>query len=295
MSKALTDLFAEMTRNLADERDSLNALDGVGDGDAGDNMLSNFETITNTLRQNEGQGSVDQALRAASKALRTSGKGPTAPMYANGLDQAAKDLEGKTSFGVNDIVKLLGGLLGGVQNTPGVKQQGEGGILDGLVPGVTTFMQARNNGKSTLEALMDGYKASQRGAYGTTQQGSGFGQFGNNDTSGKVDPGAAGASSLFGSLLQTLLANGLSAGRGEPSKTSGFEELFGGGQPQQSQQPQQQQPQGGYGDALGGLSDLFGQLFGGGGLFGGQPQQPQQRPSSRGDDPQPRLRDQEVI
>ncbi|WP_110520007.1 DAK2 domain-containing protein [Herpetosiphon llansteffanensis] len=294
MSKALTDLFAEITNNLADERDSLNALDGVGDGDAGDNMVSNFETITNTLRQNEGQGSVDNALRAASHALRTSGKGPTAPMYANGLDQAANDLAGKTSFGVNDIMKLLGGLLGGVQNTPGVKQQGEGGILDGLVPGVTTFMQSRNNGKSTLEALMDGYKASQRGAYGTSQQGSGFGQFGNNDTSGKVDPGAAGASSLLGSLLQTLLANGLSAGRGEPSKTSGFEELFGGGR-QQQQPPQQQQPQGGYGDALGGLGDLFGQLFGGGGgMFGGQPQQ-QQRPSSGGDDPKPRLRDQEVI
>ncbi|KPL88140.1 DAK2 domain-containing protein [Herpetosiphon geysericola] len=294
MSKALTDLFAEITNNLADERDSLNALDGVGDGDAGDNMVSNFETITKTLRQNEGQGSVDKALRAASHALRTSGKGPTAPMYANGLDQAANDLAGKTSFGVNDIMKLLGGLLGGVQNTPGVKQQGEGGILDGLVPGVTTFMQSRNNGKSTLEALMDGYKASQRGAYGTSQQGSGFGLFGNNDTSGKIDPGAAGASSLLGSLLQTLLANGLSAGRGEPSKTSGFEELFGGGQ----QQQQPPQGGGGYGDplgGLGGLGDLFGQLFGGGGgMFGGQPQQ-QQRPNSGGDDPKPRLRDQEVI
>ncbi len=165
MASSLTDLFASMKQSLEQDRDVLNDLDGegVGDGDAGDNMVANFETITNALRQAESRGvGPDQALTFASQVLQEQGKGATAPVYASGLRQAASNLEGKTSFGLDDIGGLLSGLLGGAQQAPGVQNQGGGGLLDGLLPGVMSFMQSRNAGKSTIEALLSGFMASQR-------------------------------------------------------------------------------------------------------------------------------------
>ena len=126
MASSLTDLFASMKQSLEQDRDVLNDLDGegVGDGDAGDNMVANFETITNALRQAESRGvGPDQALTFASQVLQEQGKGATAPVYASGLRQAASNLEGKTSFGLDDIGGLLSGLLGGAQQA----QQGRRG------------------------------------------------------------------------------------------------------------------------------------------------------------------------
>src|SRR6186997_3278808 len=104
MPNALTDLFAAMTNSLRNDRETLNALDNHGDGDAGDNMVANFETITNALRQSDTKNTtVDQALNHASQVLMQQGKGATAPIYASGLRAAATELQGKTSFGIEDI------------------------------------------------------------------------------------------------------------------------------------------------------------------------------------------------
>ncbi len=270
MLTALTDLFADMTARLKEDRDSLNGLDGQGDGDTGDNMVANFETITSALRQVQDQNvTVDQALNHASQVLREQGKGATAPIYANGLQAAAQDMQGKTSFGIDDIQDLLGGLLKGAQQTPGV-EQGGGGLLDALLPGVTTFLEARRNGGSVLEALMQGFMASQRGTYQTTKANSGFGRFSDQQTQGRVDPGAAGASSVLGGLLGSLLSGGLRSGRGEQQPSSGLDQLFRGG-----------------------LGQLFGGLggFGGGGNVGGQQRQRGGDPN----DPQAKLGATEVV
>ena len=274
MPSSLTELFADITRGLNEDRDSLNALDQAHNGNAGDNMVFNFETITDALRQADQQNApVDQALNFASQMLRQSGKGKTAEMYANGLAEAANSFQGKQNFGIGDIATLLNGLLGGVQNTPGVRSQGGGGMLDGLLPGVMGFMQSKNSGGSLLESLFKGYMASQRGAFGTTGSESGFGSSSGRNTRGQVDPGAAAASSLLGSLFNSLLSNGLKAGSGNRLPSSGLEDLFGGlgglgGMQQQQPRQQQQDPYGGM-QGGGGLGELFGQLFGGGGMLGG--------------------------
>lgn len=265
MPNALTDLFEELTNSLRNDREMLNNLDNDYDGDAGDNMVDNFATITRALRESEGSVStVDQALRYASDALQKDGKGAMAPLYAQGLVQAASNLEGKSSFSLNDLQGLLGGLLSGAQQAGG--GQKSGGMFDSLLPGITTFLQSRKNGASVLEALMQGFFASQRGAYGTSRQNTGFGSFTDRDTGGRVDPGAAAGSSLLGGLLGSLLSGGLGAGRGEQPRSPGLGELFGGG---------------GLGELLGGAGGLggLGELFGGGG--GG---------SSRGSTGEPRAK-----
>ncbi|HYF64102.1 MAG TPA: DAK2 domain-containing protein [Herpetosiphonaceae bacterium] len=275
MVNSLTDLFEDITRGLEQDRHALNGLDDVGDGDAGDNMVANFATITNALRQVEGQNvTVDQALNHASDVLRQEGKGPTAAMYANGLTQAASNLQGKTGFSLNDLTGLLGGLLGGVKQTPGVREEGQGGLLDGLVPGITAFMESRNAGRSTIESLLSAFMASQRGALGTTRQSEGFGQASGKQTQGRVDPGAAGASSILGSLFGSLLSGGLSAGRGEQPRTPGLGDLFGGGLGDLF---------GGGGGGLGGLGGLFGGGATGGGSTGGfgTGAEPQARPGPK--------------
>lgn len=256
MANALADVFESITQNMRQDQQMLNALDDDGDGDAGDNMVANMDTIAQALRQVEGRDmTVDQMLQYAGQTLRQQGKGATAPLYANGLDQAARNLAGKQSFSLEDLAGLLSGLAQGIQNTPGVKQ-GEGGLLDGLIPGVTAFLESRKGGKSMIEALLAAFMASQRGAYQTSSADKGFGSAASKSTKGRVDPGAAGASSILGGLLDSLLGGGLQAGRGEqPSKPglgdllggSGLDELFGGllgGGTQQRQQQQQQRPRG---------------------------------------------------
>ncbi|HEY1012287.1 MAG TPA: DAK2 domain-containing protein, partial [Herpetosiphonaceae bacterium] len=172
--QGLADLFEAMTNGLRQDRENLNNLDDYANGDTGDNMVYNFETITGALRQMEGQPvTVDQALNHASEVLREQGRGGTAPIYATGLAQAAQNLKGKESFGLDDLIGLLGGLMSGAANAqpqapnqaqpeeqpaqPTAQTPGLGGLLDGLVPGITTFMQSRNAGESTIESLFKGF------------------------------------------------------------------------------------------------------------------------------------------
>lgn len=214
----LARLFASVAHSAAQERPYLNDLDDVGDGDAGDNHQANMQLVADTLQQelHGGRGDVGQALLTAARVLRGGGQGATAPIYAAGLAEAGEQLQGRTGLSVDDLLPLLEGLLRGAQGNPGSLPQGSGGLLDALVPGVLGYLDAKRRGASDTDALLDALTGARQGTYGTRRQSPPVPSFGERDTRGQLDPGAAGVGSLFEGLLRGLL--------GQPSATPGGRE-----------------------------------------------------------------------
>lgn len=203
----LAQLFATVARSAAQDRPYLNDLDDVGDGDAGDNYHANMQLVADTLEQQlqGGRGDVGQALLTAANVLRDGGKGATAPIYAAGLADAGQQLQGRSGLGLDDLMPLLEGLLRGAQGNPSSLPQGSGGMLDALVPGVLGYLDAKRRGASDMDALMDALSGARQGTYGTRRQSPSLPSFGERDTTGQIDPGAAGIGSLFEGLLRGFM------------------------------------------------------------------------------------------
>lgn len=240
-ASSLVALFSAMTQNLQQDRADLNRLDR-GDGDAGDNMAANFQIVTDTLssaiQQGGQQADVGAALRQAAEALKHQGQGATAPIYAQGIADAAQRLQGKSSFSIDDLLPLLQGLLSGSQQASGM-QPGQGSLIDVLLPGVMTYMQSKQAGDSDLQAILKAMLNLRRGANGTAASPRGFGNDSQRDTTGQIDPGAAGAASLLEGLFGALL-NGALQQQSRPAPTPAPQPAQGSG---------------------GNLGDLLGQLF----------------------------------
>lgn len=202
----LAQLWKTIAGNAAEDRSYLNDLDDIGNGNAGDNYQSNMQLVANTLEHElqGGQGDVGRALLAAAERLRSNGRGATAPVYASGLADAGQRLLGRTGLSAADLLPLLEGLLNGAQGSSAIPQGG-GGLLDALVPGVLGYLGAKQRGASDMEALMDALTNARRGTYSTRRQSPQVPSFGQRDTTGQIDPGAAGIGSLFEGLLRGFL------------------------------------------------------------------------------------------
>jgi hypothetical protein len=108
----LSQMFAQAVQTLNDNRQQINSLDG-GNGNHGDNMVHNVEVIQQALKASSTQPPA-QALRQAADALAGQGRGGTSQHYADGLRQAAQQLQGKTTLDNNDVTSLVQTLLGSV-------------------------------------------------------------------------------------------------------------------------------------------------------------------------------------
>ncbi len=233
---SLVALFEAMTQNLEQDRGHLNSIDR-GDGDAGDNMAANFRLITDTLAQTlarSGEGAdVGEALAVASRTLRKNGQGATAPIYAQGLSEASKRLAGQTSFSLDDLLPLLEGLLSGSRKASG-RKQGEGSLLDVLLPGIMAYVMAKRGGQSDLDAILTALLNLRRGANSTAESPTGYGRSTGKDTTGQVDPGAAGAASLLEGLFGAILRQAMQQGGGGLPGLGGASQPSSGGAGQPS-------------------------------------------------------------
>jgi len=219
----LAELFGSIAQELETDRSYLNGLDGRNKN-AGDNMARNFRIVSEALSHQRGQGDDRDALMQAAQVLREEGRGKTASLYASGLQQAASNLP-QGSLTIDDLLPLLEGLLGGVQQASGA-QQGQGTLLDALIPGVLGYMQAKQRGASEMEAILDALASARRGTYGGYAQQPGAqapqepglhipqrpgAQVPQQPS---VDPGAAGVGSLLEGLFRSVL-RGLSSGQSD--------------------------------------------------------------------------------
>lgn len=263
-ARSLVAVFEAITQNLEQDRDDLNQLDR-DDHDTGDNMAGNFRLVTESLHKQVGAGEavdVGAALGQAAQVLRADGRGATARIYASGLDEAATKLKGQSSFSLDDLLPLLEGLLGGAQQAGGARQ-GEGSLLDVLIPAIGSYSQAKRAGQGDLEAVLGALLETRRSANGTARSSAGHGKGAGRDTTGEVDPGAAAAASLLEGLFGALLKGGLQQsagagvpGRGAAGKYSGPSTLPG--EAQETEPAPAQAPRGSGNPII----DLLGGLFG---------------------------------
>ena len=140
--------------------------------DHGDHVYNNLGIIKNTLQSQQGQNPSD-ALRAAAEAVAKNGKGSTSQNYAQGLQQAANQLQGKSQLDHSDVASLLTSMLGAGVQQP--SQQATAGdpisSLLSLVAGPQQPQQAaaqpadmQNLMSKAVPAAMEFMRAKQAGA-----------------------------------------------------------------------------------------------------------------------------------
>ncbi|MGD0551005.1 MAG: DAK2 domain-containing protein [Candidatus Bathyarchaeia archaeon] len=174
----LSKLFGAAMNAVNENRSELNSMDEENHPNHGDNVYNNLGVIKNTLQSQQGQNPSD-ALRAAAEAVAKDGRGSTSQHYAQGLQQAANQFEGKGRLDHNDVASLLTSMLGaGVQQpsqqaTAGdpissllslvASQQpqqaaaqpaGTQNLVSKAVPAAMEFMRAKQAGASTPAAAI---------------------------------------------------------------------------------------------------------------------------------------------
>jgi hypothetical protein len=132
----LADLFAVAQQTVAAHQQEINDLDGYN-GNHGDNMAQNVQLIVDALQQNRDQPPA-AALEHASQQLQAQGHGGTSQYYAQGLSQAARQLQGQSSLTQGDALSVVQALLGAIpsQGYPQQQPQAGGSVLD-LVLGMS--------------------------------------------------------------------------------------------------------------------------------------------------------------
>jgi hypothetical protein len=125
----LADLFAAAQRTVAAHQQEINELDGYN-GNHGDNMAQNMQLIVDALQQRRDQPPA-AALEYASQQLQSQGRGGTSQYYAQGLNQAAAQLQGRPGLTQGDALSLVQSLLGAIPSQGHAQQpQAGGSVLD---------------------------------------------------------------------------------------------------------------------------------------------------------------------
>jgi hypothetical protein len=171
----LSSLFGAAMSAVNENRSELNSMDEENHPNHGDNVYNNLGIIKNTLQSQQGQNPSD-ALRAAAQAVAKNGNGSTSQHYAQGLQQAANQLQGKSQLDHNDVASLLTSMLGaGVQPSQqatagdsissllslvagpqqaAAQPAGTQNLMSKAIPAAMQFMRAKQSGASTPAAAI---------------------------------------------------------------------------------------------------------------------------------------------
>jgi hypothetical protein len=125
----LGSLFQSVTGTLAKNKKQLNDADEENHNH-GDNMVDTFEVITQAMKEKADADPADQ-LAYASQLLRQRKSG-SAQVYANGLEEASREFQGK-QINQGNAMNLIQALMGGGQAVQQQPQQQSGGGLGSLL------------------------------------------------------------------------------------------------------------------------------------------------------------------
>jgi hypothetical protein len=140
----LSNLFGAALQTMTAQRQEINALDGHN-GNHGDNIVENLRMITEALDTKRSQPP-SEALRFASQQLQSKGRGGTSQYYARGLNEAAEQLQGRSSMGQPEVMSLVQSLLGAIPSQGHPQQmQGADSVL-GQVLGMAAGQQHQAGG-----------------------------------------------------------------------------------------------------------------------------------------------------
>lgn len=265
----LSQVFKAVSKTLKANQDSLNEADTYNH-DHGTNMVSTFKLIEKAIAAKK-DASASEQLAYAGQLVREKSSSASALLYADGLENAATEFEGKTfdRSGVGTLLNALMGLPQGQapqqtpQQAPAPSSPQGGDFLSTLIGGLASGQQApQQQQQPTFSQTPDLIDA--LGGLTFTQEQPAQQQ--------PQQPSQGSATDLVASLLGGLGQTQAQALPKEEPKPSGLEGLLGsllGGGQQQTPPPAQ--------TSSGGLGDLLGSLL------GGQQSQPvQQQPQQGG-------------
>jgi hypothetical protein len=185
----LASLFAVAQEAIVSHRREINDLDGYN-GNHGDNMVQSMHMIVDVLKQGRDQPPA-AALGLASQRLRAEGRGGTRQYYAQGLSQAAQQLQGRPDVSADDALSMIQSLLGAIPNQGHPQQAHAGGsVLDqvlamsqaqpaqheqpsaplgsplkSLVPATLAFFRARQSGADSSTAVSQALTSALTGSH----------------------------------------------------------------------------------------------------------------------------------
>ncbi len=136
-SALLGNIFQMVTKTLAANQQNLDDADDQNH-DHGTNMVQTFQTITKAVNARK-NSSPSTALNYASQKVAKETKSGSGQLYAQGLAQAATQLQGQT-LDQQSALQLLQTLIGGGQAPQ--QQAGGGDILGSLLGGLTGAQQS---------------------------------------------------------------------------------------------------------------------------------------------------------
>jgi hypothetical protein len=203
----LSNLFGAALQTMTAQRQEINALDGYN-GNHGDNMVENLRMITEALDAKKSQPP-SEALRFAGQQLQSKGHGGTSQYYARGLNDAAEQLQGRSSIGQPEVMSLVQSLLGAIPSQGHPQQmQGADSVL-GQVLGMAAGQQPQAGGDLLGQVL--GMAGGQQPQGGSDLLGQVLGMAGGQEPQGGGD--------LLGQVL------GMAGGQQQPQPRGQDDEL----------------------------------------------------------------------
>ena len=266
----LLQVFKAVSKTLKENQEALNEAD-VHNHDHGTNMVNTFKLIQKAVKAKENESASEQ-LAYASQLVREKSSSGSALLYADGLENAAKEFEGK-SFDRSGVGTLLNSLMGLPQNAPQAQVQPQTPTAPANADFLSTLIGglASNQTQQTPQAQEP--IISQTPDLIDLLGGISFQQEPIQQQPQTPPPSQPSATDLVSSLLGGLAQSQTPIAPKEEPKPSGLGgllgSLFGGSQ---SQQPPSTPSAGG----MGGVANLLGSLL------GGQSNQPAQQPAQQG-------------
>jgi len=171
-------LFQAASSVLSQNKTALNQVDPNNQAH-GDHISQAFDLITQAISQKP-TASPSAQLSYASQQLKQNAPSGSAQLYSQGLQTAAAQLQGHSSITADNLVPLLQSLLGGGQQPnsnaltgsggsgnlvggilsafggSGTQQGQSGVVLNDILRGGMSFLQAQQSGGGGLQNVVDG-------------------------------------------------------------------------------------------------------------------------------------------
>ena len=137
----LSSQFSAALKTVTANRQQINKMDSEF-GNHGDSMVNNLKIITDALANSSEESPAD-ALQRASEELQARGKSATSKYYADGLNQAAENLQGKDQLEQSDVLSIIQSLMSAVPAQRSTQQVSAGESILQQVAGLATKQQPK--------------------------------------------------------------------------------------------------------------------------------------------------------
>ena len=157
----LAQLFGAAAQALAANQGALNQADAKS-GNHGDHIVQTFQLITQAMNATQGKPPAQQLAQASKKLSAHAKVSGSAGMYAKGLAQASKQMQGQSAVTPDLAMTLVQTLLAGGQAQPAAPQQSQGAdLLGALLGGGQPQGQQSSAGADLLGQLLGAATQSQ--------------------------------------------------------------------------------------------------------------------------------------